>query len=256
MSNAVELHKGEAHAPATVADPGSLMGAITHAASDPNVNVDKLERLMSMYERIQANNARARYTAALAQMQPELEGIVKRGQNTSTRSRYMKWDDIIRQIGPTLGHHGFSLSFRTGQTANGMLPITGVLSHEAGHCEETTLSLPADTSGSKNAVQAVGSTVTYGKRYVAGILLNIAALDEEDDDGQAANRREPRGNAVISAEQAQELRDLVDQVGGDVRKLCAYFRVGSLAEIPANQFDRVKRSIEKKRGEANGSSPD
>ena len=39
------------------ADAGTLMSVISRAASDPNTDVDKLERLLGMYERITAENA-------------------------------------------------------------------------------------------------------------------------------------------------------------------------------------------------------
>jgi hypothetical protein len=250
MKTEIEIHRDAP--PAVVTDPATLMGAITRAASDPNVNVDKLERLMTMYERISANDARVRAARAKAMMQPELEGVVKRGQNGSTKSRYAKWDDILLSIRPTLGEYGFELSFRTGPVVNGMLPLTGILTHEGGHCEETTLPLPIDASGSKNPVQGIGSTVTYGKRYVAGLLLNIAALDEADDDAQAASRNSRRDDfglpvKTITPEQVTELRTLIDEVGGDVRRLCDYFKVSALSDIPADRLGQVKASIERKR---------
>ena len=64
--------------------------------------------------------------------------------------------------------------------------MIGVLRHEAGHKEEAELQLPADATGGKNAVQAVGSTLTYGQRYVARMLLSLTSRPSEDDDGQAA----------------------------------------------------------------------
>ena len=63
--------------------------------------------------------------------------------------------------------------------------VVGVLRHEAGHKEEAELVLPADVSGGKNPVQAVGSSLSYGQRYVTKLLLNLASRRlGEDDDGQ------------------------------------------------------------------------
>ncbi len=53
--------------------------------------------------------------------------------------------------------------------------VVGVLRHEAGHKEEAELVLPADLSSGKNPVQAVGSSLSYGQRYVAKLLLNLAS---------------------------------------------------------------------------------
>ena len=73
--------------------------------------------------------------------------------------------------------------FRIGQDDKAMT-VTGVLGHAAGHTEETSMRLPADTSGAKNSVQAWGSSASYGKRYVTLTLTGIATSD--DDDGRAA----------------------------------------------------------------------
>ena len=59
--------------------------------------------------------------------------------------------------------------------------MTGVLRHRAGHEEEAEIELPADASGDKNPVQAVGSTMSYGQRYVTRMLLNLTSRGEDDD---------------------------------------------------------------------------
>jgi hypothetical protein len=69
---------------------------------------------------------------------------------------------------------------------DGQLEITGTLSHKFGHHESTTMRLPFDDTGSKNNVQAIGSSVSYGKRYVYCMLLNIN-ITEDDDDGNSAD---------------------------------------------------------------------
>jgi hypothetical protein len=50
--------------------------------------------------------------------------------------------------------------------------------------------LPHDSTGSKNAVQAVGSSTSYGKRYTACALLNITSRGEDDDGETAAKKPE------------------------------------------------------------------
>jgi hypothetical protein len=159
-----------------------MYSMIERAARDPSVDIDKMERLMLMQERAIARESKAAYDAAMSALQPELPAIGERGKaivQGQVRYTFALWEDINAAIKPVLMRHGFALTFRT-DFASG-ITVTGVLSHSAGHREETSITLPADSSGSKNAVQAVASTVSYGKRYTAGALLNLTSHGEDDD---------------------------------------------------------------------------
>jgi len=216
---------------------------IERAARDPNVDIDKMERLMLMHERVVERQARAAYASALASMQCELPSIAERGKIDIGRGKpqsYALWEDINEAIKPVLSKHGFALSFRTGRTDAAII-VTGILSHREGHSEETTMQLPIDNSGSKNAVQAVGSSTSYGKRYTAAALLNLTSHGE-DDDARAAGAGE-----VISDEQLDKLRDLIAEVNADTGKFCAYLKVPSLAAIPAAKYAAAVSALEAKR---------
>jgi hypothetical protein len=176
-------------------------------------------------------------------MQPDLPVIVERGRIDIGRGKpqsYALWEDINETIKPVLAKHGFSLSFRTGQE-DGKIIVTGILSHREGHSERTTMHLPTDTSGSKNAVQAVGSSTSYGKRYTAAALLNLTSRGE-DDDGLAGG-----STGKITQEQLTDLIALADDVGADKGAFCKYFNVSSLADIPAKDYARAVAALNKKR---------
>ena len=224
------------------------MAVISRAASDPNTDVDKLERLLGMGERIKGQSAKADYFAAMSAMQDELPAIQERGEiriGSGPGQKYALWEDINAVIKPVLKRHGFALSFRTG-IADNKITVTGVLSHRGGHAEETTMHLPTDTSGSKNAVQAVGSSTSYGKRYVASALLNLTTGDV-DDDGRAAS-----GNGAITAEQAETIRELIERSGSDIEKFCAYFKVGAIPELRAKDYERAVAAINLREKKATG----
>lgn len=179
---------------------------IERLALNPNVNVETIERLLAMQEKVLARNARTAFMAALAEMQTELPAIEQRGKikiSQSNVQKYALWEDINDAIKPVMHKHGFALSFRCGQS-EGKISVTGVLSHREGHSEETTMHLPIDTSGSKNAVQAVGSSTSYGKRYTAQALLNLTSRGE-DDDGKAA------GGGFINDAQMKELKSALKE---------------------------------------------
>lgn len=168
----------EDHPIRPVAEGSAILAVISRAASDPNTDVDKMERLMGMYERIESRRAQAEFAADLAEMQDTLPSIGERG-NAAGRYTYALWEDINAAIKPIMKRFGFALSFRT--DCSNRVSVTGVLTHRSGHREETTINLPADSSGNKNAVQAVASSVSYGKRYTASALLNLTSHGEDDD---------------------------------------------------------------------------
>lgn len=186
-------------APMDMAD--SLLSVIERAARDPSVDIDKMERLIEMQERVQARHAKVAFAEALAELQPKLPVISERGKilNSSkqVQSTYAYWEDVNEAIRPVLYDHGFALSFKTGRS-NQNITVTGILSHRLGHSEETTIELPADGSGSKNAVQAVASSTSYGKRYTAFALLNITSKGE-DDDGATASYKTAEGSPMPRA---------------------------------------------------------
>lgn len=166
----------------------TLLAVIARAASDPACDIDKMERLMQMHERAEAKRAEAAFATDLAALQTELPSIAERG-DAAGRYRFALWEDINAVIKPILSRWGFALSFRTDHSDG--IAVTGVLSHRSGHSERTTIKLPADKSGNKNDVQAVASSVSYGKRYTAGLLLNLTSHGE-DDDGFRAGSLQPQ----------------------------------------------------------------
>ena len=237
-----------ANVPTTVETmSGGILNVIARAAADPSVDIDKMERLLEMQERVIARDAKAAYFAALAEMQPNLPVIEEHGgikdRNGKVQSTYALWEDVNEAIRPILVQYGFALSFKVRRT-EGEIITTGVLSHRGGHSEETELSLPTDTSGSKNAVQAVGSSTSYGKRYTAFALLNITSKGE-DDDGDKGGR-----DASVSREQLDTLLGVADAVGADKAKFCRIFKVDSLRDIPAKQYDEALRKLREKNPEA------
>jgi len=168
----------------TMPEAVSVLQIIERAARDPSVDIDKMERLMQMHERMLARNAETAYNAALSAMQTELPEMPEHGKirnkSGNVQSKYALWEDMNKIIKPILTKHGFALTFRTGNEGANIV-VTGVLSHAAGHSITSTMQLPMDASGSKNEVQGLGSSTSYGKRYVAGALLNLTSRGEDND---------------------------------------------------------------------------
>ncbi len=169
-------------------------------AVENGANVEVMERLLDMQERWDANQARKAYEHAMAEIRSDLPRIEKKAEVDFTSSKgrthykYERLQDVVEAIQPALSEHGLSFRWRTDSTGND-ISVTCIISHEQGHSEETTLTAPLDRTGNKNAIQSIGSTVTYLQRYTLKAALGIAAA--EDDDGRSAggsNRKPPQNN--------------------------------------------------------------
>lgn len=196
------------------AEATAIIQMIERVALNPDVNVDTMERLYVMHERAQARAAKQSFVQSYATMTPKLPTIAENGAilNSAGRpqSSYAEWEDINDAIGPILHEHGFTLSFRPGSTPDGKVLVTGILRHIDGHEDEATVTLPQDSSGGKNSVQGVGSSLSYGKRYAAIALLNITsrAKRDRDDDGRGAGIGPAAQKAISDINLADSLDDL------------------------------------------------
>lgn len=173
-------------------EPTSILNIIDRASRDPSVDVDKLDRLLQMQERVQNRQAQVEYDNAMAAAQAGMEPVRTNKSNSQTRSRYATYAALDKALRPIYSENGFSLSFDTDEGApDGHVRIVCVVAHKGGHRERKHIDMPADGKGAQGAsvmtkTHATGSAVTYGKRYLLGMIFNIAVGD--DDDGNKAGR--------------------------------------------------------------------
>lgn len=209
--------------------------AIIAAAKD--ADPANLEKLMELQERWENRQAQRSFSEALAAFQSECPIIQKtrKGHN----SLYASYDDIIREIRPLLQKHGLSVRFSTSQ-AESSLHVTCIVSHAAGHCEESTLTIPVDASMRANDSQKVGSANSYARRYAIMNALNIV-VSEEDDDGTAGCTVE------VTEKQADEIFELIQETGTDLDKFLDWAGCGSVNELPATKYKAAKQLLQAKR---------
>jgi hypothetical protein len=207
----------------------AVMAMVERVALNPDADISKLEKMLDMQERILNRNAQQAFTADLAAMQSELPLVGKAGRGHNN-AKYAKLEDINEAIRPTLQKYGFAVTFRMNQTDKSVT-VTARLSHRMGYSEETNLCLPLDTSGSKNAVQAVGSTVSYAKRYAICALLNISTGDD-DDGGPPKTTERP----CITNAQIKQLRDAAKVAGKDEEYICNAAQIQCIEDLLQARF--------------------
>lgn len=219
---------GNEHLPSSEA--AAIFSMIERVASAPDVPIERVEQLFKLYTQMDAERARRSYHAAFASMQPALPAVERKGN--SHNGRYARFEDIIGAIMPTLAEHGFGLSFRTAEAASKVI-VTCHLSHKDGHSESTEYAFPYDGSGNKNAIQAIASAISYGKRYTMNALLGIATRDE-DDDGNAACAGETIDEAQVIA-----LSNMMKERGVTIDKFLAGMKIESMSDLPKARFNEA-----------------
>lgn len=177
-------------------------------AIQQNVDVDKLSKLMELQERYNAGLAKKGFYEALAKFQSEIPTILKQKQGHNYE--YAPLCDIIEAIKPHMVANG--LSYRFEQNHVDAISVTCVVTHISGHSEQTTMNAAADTSGSKNAVQSIASTVTYLSRYTLTGALGIATADKDMDGRQPGE---------ATAKEKDQFKSHMDAVKDNLESLVA-----------------------------------
>lgn len=229
-----------------VPEAASVLQIIERAASSPDVDVDKMEKLLAMHERIVARQAEAAFAQALNQAQAESTRVSADAENPQTRSRYASYAQLDRALRPIYTRHGFSLIF---DTADHPLPeyvrVLCHVSHSAGHTRTVHIDMPADGKGAKGGdvmtkTHAAGSAMSYGMRYLLKMIFNVA-VGESDDDGNSASGER------ITAKQAADLEALASEVGANMPAFKRYLRVDDLSDLPASRYAGAVAALEAKR---------
>lgn len=213
----------------------AMMQIISRAAADPACDLDKMERLLGMKERIDKEENSRQFNADMASMQIEMPSVAERG--TGHNIKYATFEDINDVAKPIMSKYGFAISFKVVETDRGVR-VTGLLLHRSGHREETEMTFPSDTSGSKNAVQALGSSISYAKRYIMSAMLNITTRGE-DDNGFAAVP-----DATVSFAQASELNALLARCKPETQKGVSNI-YGDLETLGKSEFNKVMAQLKK-----------
>jgi hypothetical protein len=236
------------HAPPMVSQPTPM--TMLSLAVERGANMDVIEKMMGLQERWEANEARKAFDEAIASAKSAIPPIIKDRTVTypskdetkpGTSYKHETLAGIAKVIDPILSAQGLSYRYRVTSDLNQPIRVTCIIAHRLGHCEETTLTAGADSSGSKNSIQAIGSTISYLQRYTLKAALGLAAA--ADDDGKAADTQAAAPDLHITAAQVAELEQLIKDADTTVEKFCAYGKVAALADIQARHFAEAKRIL-------------
>ena len=216
-----------------------LMLAVQRGAT-----VEQMQQLMDLQERHERNEARKAFVVALNAFKADPPEVLKSRKVTfgQTNYKHAALDDASEIIGAALAEHDISHRWNVEQ-ADGKIKVTCILTHALGHSESVTMEASPDTSGSKNSIQAIGSTVSYLQRYTLFTASGIAPKNVDDDGrgGVGVLEMDPREKADYAA-QIDALPDLksADVLWASIADACT-----KAGDVPA--YDDLKAAMAAKR---------
>lgn len=223
---------------------GGILAIIDRASRDPSVDVDKLERLLAMQERVLARDAEQAFNEALLAAQDEIRPIVKNRQNPETHSKYVDLMALADGLDPIMRAHGFSQSFGTTDCP---IPahyrVTCDMSHTGGHTRHYQADVPVDNTGpkggqNKTLTHGFGSALSYGRRYLKLLIADVPTID---DDGNRASGRLTLDDAQVAA-----IHNMANASGADMIRFCRFFKINAVPDLPQSRFaEAVARLSEK-----------
>lgn len=231
--------------PSATEQTASMIDIIRTVALNPDVPVDKLERMLAMQERVLDRQAEQDFASAMVKVQMNMPAIKKDLNNSQTNSTYANLDSMNKVIKPIYTRNGFALSFgNDGEVLPGTVRIICIVSHLGGHSRTYTYDAPIDDKGIKGSVNktpthARGSANTYGQRYLTKMIFNITFSDE-DDDGNGAHAAPVE---YLDEQQIKTLDEIIADNGIDKAAFLKYFKIDSLGDIESEHFANAKATL-------------
>lgn len=229
----------------------SMMNIIQAAMTSPEFKVEQLPMLLEFQKELMAKQAEIDFNAAMGRLSGKLatvkiartHGVGYKNKQTGEKEeafKYASYEDIDRAIRPLLADEGFSLSFTSEprQGDGGGAVIIGTLSHSAGHSRKASMALPLDTSGGKTNIQGMGSTISYGKRYTVGMLLDIVTCADDPDNG---------GSEYVSNEQAVEIDLLITETKSDKVRFLKFIDAEEVQKIRVKDYPKAIAQLNAKK---------
>jgi hypothetical protein len=245
MSNVAVVEKAQPQQLATVDNTTAMLSVIERAARDPEIDIEKFERLMAMKERLEAKENERQFNEAMSRVQASMRRVSADATNSQTRSNYATYGQLDRALRPLYTAEHLSLSFGTEPAAEGFVGVVCYVSHASGHTREYRACVPADGKGAKGGdvmtkTHAFGSGTSYGMRYLLKMIFNVAIGDDDDDGNTAGGSVDPAWQDAING--------AVDETGLRKVKADMVSKWGAPERIPASLVAAYNTRLEAIRG--------
>lgn len=194
--------KGQEPEPTHLALATPTPGELLRIAVSQGADMDKLERLIALQERWLAAEAKRAFDDAKTKFGAFAVQVAKDKDNSQYESRYTSLGNLVNTVTPFLAKCDLNADWEIDQSSG--IKVTCILAHRLGHSKRVSLTVPPDTSGAKNTLQQIKSSITYAKVCTFESVCGLASTDANvDDDGNGSKG----GGNRIAPERIREHRD-------------------------------------------------
>jgi hypothetical protein len=177
---------------------------------------------------------------ALSKAQAEMKDAALSKINPHFKNRYADLPAVRAAVTGPLAKNGLT-AIQTMALVDGKSVLETTLAHKSGQWIKSVTPILVDKPG----MQALGSGITYARRYALAAICGVAS--DEDDDGEASEGRGKNGNGVITTAQKDRLVAEMKALGVDTKNFLKFLKVDSLDQLPAANFDGALAALEMKR---------
>lgn len=174
---------------------------------------------------------------ALSKAQSSMTEAKEDSKNPFFKSNYADLTSIWRACKDSLSTNGLAISQVTG-FMEGQLFLVTTLVHSSGEWMKGYHPLYL----AKQDPQAVGSAISYARRYALAAIVGVCKVGEDDDAEKAQDRKAPK--EAISDEQVKQL---IKAVGTDTEAkdiILKRFSAKAFNEIPKDSFATMMTWLE------------
>jgi hypothetical protein len=228
--------------------PTTSLAIIQDAMANPNVDPDKLQKLLDVQQQWSAEEQRKAFHAAVADFQARCPIIEK--ADTANGRPYARLDRLWKSIRPLLAECGLSVIWTVCQVEENVCRLEGQLIHRDGHSVDLKRDLPLpDVIRGQNQSQRAGSANTYAKRYALCDCLGVVTgAEAQDDDGNGT------GPVGLTEDQRKKLLSLLKDSGADKDEFYAWAECDGIDTFPARRFLQAKKALETRIQKAKGTT--
>lgn len=208
---------------------------------ESNADLDRMERLFELKKEYEANEARKAFHLAMAEFKKTPLHIPKTKFNSQFNSYYVDIGVLVNIAVPELAKNNLSHKWVIDQSSG--VSVECVATHALGFSGSVSMVAPPDTSGKKNQIQEIKSTITYLKAVTFESIFGLASSDANlSDDGNGSSNIK-----LITEEQEADLLSMIEEKKVDLSKFLKHFSITKLSELWSSNYKTAVEMVEAKK---------